>query len=349
MASIAPTWLRARVRVVAMACCGALLAACASAPAAAPGSPSPATTAPPVAHASSPAAASAATTRDNHSPAVALTGLDGAVLQGVTASPDGMLAVGSAGGAVAAWRSADGAAWQNVHVADTADGRAMRAVALVGDTGVAFGGSDDGPSRQWTVSEAGQVWRADGPARGIDGRVNAVAGDGGRWVAVGDMVDAESGTAAAGAVWASDDGAQWTQLAEVPVREGTFSDVAVRDDTVVAVGFDVAGGVVWTSIDGEGETVDDDTFDAASIEGVAATPDGFVALGRGLADLRPVVWTSTDGRRWERDGPQTDVFAPDRQINEVATVGNRLVAVGSAPEGGSVWTSDDGVAWTAAP
>lgn len=339
---------------------GVVLGACTAAPAVSSSSPDVAASSPArIAATSMPVAsavpsASPVTTADGPPQGDdTAAGLDGAMVMAVSATPDGMVAVGSSDGSAAAWTSADGAAWEPLSIGDAAAAvPTLRAVALAGDTGVVFGGSDDDPSRQWTTTGDGRGW-ATGSANGIDGRVNAVAGDvdgangAARWVAVGDAIDAETGTAAAGAVWTSDDRQRWERSAELTMNEGTLSDVAVDGQTVVVVGFDVEGGRVWTSTSGDLDLrpVDTDVFAVASIEGVVATSDGFVALGRGLGDLRPVVWTSADGRRWTRDGTITDVFGPDRQINDLARVDGRLVAVGSAPDGGVVWTSDDGRSW----
>lgn len=273
------------------------------------------------------------------------TGLEGATLNGVTASSDGMVAVGSDAEGAAAWTSTDGVTWQPVEVADADGVDALHAVALDGG-GVAFGAVDPDPSRTWSASAGSQPWEP-ADSGGIDGRVNAVAADGDRWVAAGDLVDAETGAGAAGAVWTSDDGRRWESLGELPLNEGTISDVVVEGDAVVVVGFDVDGGKVWTSAGGvDLQAVAEGEFDAATIQGVARTVAGYVALGRALGDLRPVVWTSEDGVAWTREDPSTAAFAPDLQINDLATVDGALVAVGAAPQGGAVWTSDDGASWT---
>lgn len=198
----------------------------------------------------------------------------------------------------------------------------------------------------WAAAVASAPWETENPD-GIDGRVNAVATEGGRWVAVGDIVDRETGTATAGATWTSDDGRRWERLAELPLNEGTISDVAIADDTVVVAGFDVDGGRMWTSRGGgDLEPVDDRAFDAATIEGVAHITAGFVALGRTIAELRPVVWTSRDGIDWASTEVSDDAFAPDLQINDLTAFDGALVAVGAAPGGGVVWTSGDGTSWT---
>lgn len=314
--------------------CTAMLAGC-SAAATSTGAPSPA---------DEPSALPSAVASDRPVALRSSTGLQGASLNGVAASGEGMVAVG-AGPNAAAWTSTDGVAWRPVEVAGADDVDALHAVGFDGD-GVVFGAVDPDPSRVWSASAGSQPWQP-ADSDGIDGRVNAVAVGGGRWVAAGDLVDAESGSATAGAVWTSDDGRQWESVAELPLNEGTVSDVVIAGDTVVVVGFDLDGGKVWTSVDGgDLDAVDGGAFAAATIQGVAHTGAGYVALGRTLGDLRPVVWTSEDAVAWSRQDLPADAFAPDLQINDLATVDGVLVAVGAAPEGGAVWTSGDGASWT---
>jgi hypothetical protein len=272
------------------------------------------------------------------------TGLQGAILHGAAASNDGMVAVGSSGMA-AAWTSTDGVAWHPMEVTQAERVRALHAVALDGD-GVAFGAADPEPSRSWSPSDGSEPW-APVESTGIDGRVNAVAISGDSWIAAGDLVDAETGTATAGAVWISDDGQHWERSTELPLREGTISDIAVAGDMVVVGGFDVDGGKVWASTDGgQLERVDDGQFSATTVEGITHTDAGYLALGRTLGDLRPVAFMSPDGVAWSREDLPTDAFPPDLQINDLTTFHGDPVAVGAGPDGGVVWTSTDGVSWT---
>jgi hypothetical protein len=336
--SNARTWWSVALCSVLLAGCGAAATSSATqAPTATPASSAPASS---PADGSDVAAAPAAPAATRVS-----TGLEGALLHGIAASADGMVAVGAAGAGAAAWTSSDGVAWQPMEVASAGDATALRAVALDGG-GVAFGATDTGRSRIWSATDGSQPWEpADGG--GIDGHVNAVAVAGDRRVAVGDVLDAEGGGAAAGAVWTSDDGLRWEPLADLPLNEGTVSDVVVNAGTVVVVGFDVDGGRVWTSTGDEDlEAVDAGEFATATIQGVAHTDGGYVALGRALDDLRPIVWRSDDGLTWNREELPGDAFAPDLQINDLTTVDGTLVAVGAAPEGGAVWTSHDGASWT---
>jgi hypothetical protein len=131
------------------------------------------------------------------------------------------------------------------------------------------------------------------------------------------------------------------------MNEGTVSDVAVAAGRVVVVGFDVRGARMWTVGDGGATTpAEGEGFAGATVDGVAAAGDGFVALGRDVADLRPVAWTSVDGLTWTRHQVDTDVFAPDEQVHDLTAAAGGVVAVGGSPGGGAVWSSADGVSWT---
>jgi hypothetical protein len=292
----------------------------------------------------SPSAPPSANASDERTATHSTTGLQGADLHGVAASDDGMVAVGSTGTA-AAWTSTDGMTWRPIEITQAENVPALQAVAL-GGKGVAFGAADPEPSRSWSASAGSRPW-APLESSGIDGRVNAVAMNGASWVAAGDLVDAETGTATAGAVWISDDGQRWEQSTELPLNEGTISDVAIAGDMVVVGGFDIDGGKVWASTNGGHlERVDDGQFSAITVEGITHTDAGYLALGRTLGDLRPVAFTSPDGVAWRREDLSTDAFPPDLQINDLTTFRGAPVAVGSAPDGGVVWTSNNGTSWT---
>jgi hypothetical protein len=298
-----------------------------------------ATTAAPTPDASDAGAAGAAGAAE-----LSIAGLDGAALQGITQGAQGSLVVvGSDGSAAAAWSQSDGA-WQRGDVEDAEDVDRLRTVASGAGGLVAFGGGDDQPSTGWT-SDDGTVWTPFA-AEGIDVRVNAVTADGAGWVAVGDRIAPEGGGSAAGVVLRSDDGVTWTVVTDrLRAGDGTVSDVAVGDGVVVAVGFDTAGGRIWRDPASQRRPIGGDVA-GTSIQGVAATGDGFVALGRNLGDLRAVAWTSQDGETWERHDLEGDAFEPTDEVNDLTATDDGLVAAGSSPDGGVLWTSDDGLSWT---
>lgn len=335
------TWSVAVVLGLTLAGCGGA-ATSSDAPSPAGASSAPSASIAPTAHASIAPTAHASPA----APATGTTGLDGAILHGAAATGDGVVAVGSDGHA-AAWASSDGMTWRPIEVAEAHEVEALHAVALHGEgAGVAFGTTDPEPSRAWSASAESPSWTPL-ESSGIDGRVSAVAAHHDSWVAVGDIVDRETVTTTAGAMWTSEDGMRWEPRTELPLNEGTISDVAVAGDTVVIAGFDVDGGRIWISNSGgDVEEVDGGPFDVATIEGVTHTDAGYVALGRTLGELRPVVWTSQDGSAWERTELSDAAFPPELQINDLTTLNDGLVAVGAGPDGGVVWTSEDGTSWT---
>lgn len=329
-----------------MASAAALLAGCGeAAPSEDPPDTAPAVTTPASESAAAPAAPSAPT--DAAAPVPDASGLDGAALHGVAGTGGGLVAVGAHDGA-AAWTSTDGTTWQPARVRGGDATPQLRAVAIAPSSGLALGGDDLRSSRVWTSSD-GTTWRRRAGATVADGRVNGLATDGERWIAVGDLIDREGGGSRGGAIWTSRNGRSWRVADELKLGEGTVSDVAVGDGMVIVVGFDVDGGRVWTGDPADLRPVRDRDFAAAEVQGVAAADTGFVALGRALGTMQPIAWTSSDGSDWERAELDDAVFPPEDQINDLTWVDGRLVAVGASPDGGLVWTSADGRTWTRQP
>ncbi len=272
---------------------------------------------------------------------------DGGVLHSVAAADGRIVGVGATAGGAAAWSVGSDGAWTQHRLAAAADVPQLDAVALAGPSVVAFGGDGQRPSRMW-VADGGTTWQAvDADVVGIDGRVNAVtAVSGDRWIAVGDRVDPEGGESYQGAIWISEDGRSFTPVtSDLALAEGTLSDVATTGDTVVVVGFDINGGKVWSADDMSAFSAATGPFEAATVEGVAATNDGFVAVGRGIADLRPLAWTSEDGRRWQRADVEAGDVRPEDQIRDVSTVDGVVIAVGGSLDSSVLWTLEDGLRW----
>lgn len=263
---------------------------------------------------------------------------EGAVLGGVAAHGDTLVVAGAADEAPAVWTRSTATDWRREPVSGPRGASRIDAVAVSDRGGVAFGGDGGGSSQVWTRDDG--TWRAAGR---IDGRVNAAAAAGDRWVAVGDAVDPEAGETYEGVVWASRDGRTWQRIARgLDLAEGTVTDVAVADDTIVVVGFDVTGGRVWTSTDGGPFAAAGGTFGAMTMHGVAATSDGFVIVGRGVGDLAPRAWRSSEGRTWELLELDDVGVVPDDELDDAATFGDVVVVVGRSPRGGVIWALDDG-------
>jgi hypothetical protein len=266
-----------------------------------------------------------------------------AALAGIAADGETLVVAGADDDGPALWTRQGAADWHRDLVRRPGLAPGIDAVAIDGDRGVAFGGDGGGTSHLWVRDGSGAWWAVTGGGIGIDGRINAVTVDGDRWIAAGDAVDPEAGEAYEGVLWASRDGRAFRVLATgLDLAEGTVTDVAAADGTVVVVGFDVTGGRVWTSSDGDRFSPAAGTFGAMTMHGVAATSDGFVILGRGVGDLAPRAWRSADGRTWEMLDIDDAGVAPDDEIHDVTTFGDTVVAVGGSPAGGVVWTLEDG-------
>jgi len=115
----------------------------------------------------------------------------------------------------------------------------------------------------------------------------------------------------------------------------------------------------WTSTDGRSWTPATDTpsvvpwmitppvladrgaLQSAGFAGVAATADGFLAVGNQGGIISPWAWRSTDGQRWEAL-PATLVDAPLASIRgnartSLTTVAGGTVVIGSSPDGALMW------------
>jgi len=85
---------------------------------------------------------------------------------------------------------------------------------------------------------------------------------------------------------------------------------------------------------------------------VAGSDSGFVVIGyAGDADFGVAIWTSPDGRTWERQPP--DPAFASAQVTAVARSGGRWIVAGSlyleAAPRAAAWVSTDGRAWQRAP
>jgi len=264
-----------------------------------------------------------------------------ATLTGMAAHDEALVVAGADDDGAAIWTRGDGDAWRRAEIRAPRRAPRIDAVAVHGNRGVAFGG-DGGPTSHLWVEAGGSAWRAvPGDEAGIDGRVTAVTADGDRWIAVGDAVAPEGDESYEGVVWSSRDGRTYRPLATgLDLAEGTVTDVAVADGTVVVVGFDVTGGRVWTS-EGGAFSPAAGTFGAMTMHGVTHTSDGFVIVGRGVGDLAPRAWRSVDGREWELLDIDDAGVAQVDELHDATTVDDTVVVVGGSPTGGVVWTLDE--------
>jgi serine/threonine-protein kinase len=160
-----------------------------------------------------------------------------------------------------------------------------------------------------------------------------------------------------GAVWRSTDGLGWEALTSATLGgpgDQQINAVASFGEYVVAGGWDRRPGeehdaAVWVS-DDDGATwekIDDADLGGPGqqwIRDIAATGSMLLAVGASgsYAALEATVWTSVDGRDWQRvDAP--GLAAPrDQQMWSVRSVGTTTVAVGYTTENGGF----DGAAWS---
>jgi hypothetical protein len=138
--------------------------------------------------------------------------------------------------------------------------------------------------------------------------------------------------------------------ADAEMRPNTSGDEE-QADGVTATGGD---GRSWTRITHEdalfGRLEDEYEMAAATTGG-----PGLVAVGKDGVRDAAAVWTSADGRRWERVPHDESVFGGDgyQAMHSVAVGGPGLVAVGrewgSREDSAAVSTSPDGQSWQRVP
>ena len=140
------------------------------------------------------------------------------------------------------------------------------------------------------------------------------------------------------------------QACAIGTGGSSISAAAAGTTTVVAVGAAPTGAAAWTSVDGLSwrRAIAPASWSYGACKGlwpilydVVSTQDGFVAVGSSCVpgsrrDIEGVVWTSTDGRTWERAARGVD-----RVLWSVTEHAGRLYANGVA----SIWASDDGRDW----
>jgi serine/threonine protein kinase len=284
----------------------------------------------------------------------------------VLATDAGVLAVGYDGPAynlnAAVWTSVNGRTWSEGSVPSEPGNQGIAAVAPGGPGYVAVGSSDSDTGTDaavWT-SKDGSTWARDhsqvfgGPGDQAIRRV-LVAPPG--LMAVGS--DGPVGNLDA-AVWLFD-GHTWS-IEHDPTFGGTGDQEmrsAVRfEGGLVAVGFDTGGdgmdAAVWMSPDGiSWSRVQSDAFggpgDQIMITVEGGGP-GLVAVGSTTASGNEdgAVWTSADGKTWQRaDDPSAFGGPGDQEIIGVVSTDSGLVAGGFdlGTTDAVIWTSTDGLTW----
>lgn len=284
-------------------------------------------------------------------------------VRGVTATPDGFVAVGADDNGerrvAVVWRSSDGVSWQRqppspdmgqLFPGESTGGVAAAAIAGNGPL-VAVGGS--GSFRVWTSSD-GRRWTGEPPpveaGRSDDGPLLATEA-GGVLVRPG-----------SGGLWFRRPGAAWIDVGAdrsvfpVPERFSSIRAMVRSGSGFVALG-SVGGGTdagpaVWTSSDANSWTRNR-PFDAGSVEELTVFGDRLVAAGTADDDGNvAAIWISADGgSRWERVAAGNPAFRIRRttQMFGVTAAEFGLVAVGLSYENDTIdahaWLSNDGRTW----
>jgi hypothetical protein len=253
-------------------------------------------------------------------------------LNGVVASTEGFMAVGSDGEAAAVWVSTDGLEWAEARhdpgAFDEGGPQFMRSVAKHGKTIVAVGGRGFGGGREaagWYLATDG-VWRR-ATVRSSSGQPTAdalmrdVAWVGGRLVAVGTARASKASPAGYdAAVWTSDDGQVWTRL--------STTDVDARCNN--------------------GSCTGDQSMYSVAADGRSAVAVGLAGVSQ--CERRAAVWRSVDhGSTWRRVLNAKELDGKGMHMNAVAPTGDGFIAVGSQDcaerQRAAVWVSPDGSSW----
>ncbi|MBO2450383.1 hypothetical protein J4573_24995 [Actinomadura barringtoniae] len=234
-------------------------------------------------------------------------------------------------------------------------GRAVLALGVGGVLVVGFavyavtGDEDEGRAAATPGAlPAGAIFAVD-PAASTDGltqQLTTVAAAGGTVVAAGAEAAADGGARRARAefLWSGDRGQTW-RLGRVRAADGSEPAPGERPRLLaggpgawVAIGAGTSETPVWTSTDAKTWTRQAPGTGAAfgptdRVASVTRTATGFVAVGstspsgRFTGDGRGVVWTSADGRGWQRADHLSD--ATIAGLDRVAASGNLVVAHGS--------------------
>jgi hypothetical protein len=165
-----------------------------------------------------------------------------------------------------------------------------------------------------------------------------------------------------GAFLDSPDGLTWHLQATCPGCSYR-AHLASGPRGVVAVGAIDNRPASWFSPDGLRWTVHPDAFsvpalgtDTLEVTAAVATNGGWLAVGRedpacnmncGLAPVRALAWTSSDGLHWSRIRDQASLGGA--AMTGVTRGGPGFVAVGLAGTHAAAWTSADGATWSRIP
>jgi hypothetical protein len=277
----------------------------------------------------------------------------------------------------AVWRSVNGQSWKVTGAASLADIGDQRMIAVTEfEGGLVAAGWDGSDAAVW-VSSDGRVWTpSTSPALAGDGlqRIRDLVSSGSQLVAVG-ASGPEGGQDAA--AWISDDGETWVRMTSDAFAASGQQEMwgaSPLGARLVVIGYTTERGdmdpAVWLLEEEAWSRVDPDDFDESNTQimldiaggerglplvAVGCEEDAFARCDTASSSTADAaVWTSDDGRSWERvitesgrlDGEGIQV------MRAVVTYRGSFVAVGTrtAPRGdldGGAWISADGLEWRA--
>jgi hypothetical protein len=201
-------------------------------------------------------------------------------------------------------------------------------------------GTADGHPAIWRRAATG-TWTLESAATlgAVGGRASlaSVAYGPAGWIAVG---NASGGGTTQPVVLASADGVTWRPAANLEALAGKgtqFLGIAAGHGGYVVVGRQMSGGrifaILWYSADLRNWTMGgngglDGRLIASTVNAVAATAGGFIAVGSHGADQ--AIWTSPDGRHWNLINISAPSGTHSATLSSVAASGSRVVAAGYA-------------------
>jgi len=259
---------------------------------------------------------------------------DDALVGDVLLLPDGLVLIGSLGGAPAVWTSPDGDTWQTHpegmlgeagHLAEAVEVDGL--VLAVGWRSVPVGGAmADEPLV--VVGGQGDPWRA---VRGlplpenVGALLTGIAADRGGRVVIGGVLS--DGSLAA---WVTtDSGVTWTGPNRLPSEPGSsIAAMAFAGGEFIAVGESIglaSGPGVWRSVDGVAWSADHPSASGGSMADVTMTERGPFAVGHD-GEGHATVWSLSES-------PPASVEPPDvDDLYAIAPIGGSiLVAAPNAP------------------
>ena len=260
----------------------------------------------------------------------------GTGIRDVAATPQGVVGVGFVGNDGAAWYSPDGATWQRAQDDDLrAEGTVRILAVAAGDPGWVAVGEIDMDGGIW-LSENGLEWsRVEDEDLLAGSRVDVTISDVAAWgdglIAVGSLGidDGTEDRELRGAIWVSDDGLDWVEVADPSFREThVFEGVSVDPATGTVFAFSSPGGI-WMSSDGITWEINpcDGRWDCPPAQSRAAW-DGERALAGGPDQALALYVSGDRGSTWQRVDPDDSAFA-DGEVVDVALFEDRFIVVGS--------------------